>query len=136
MNERTHAPHEWSAGEATALRQAIRLTIERFAAALGVAPRTVANWAQRPDMTPRLDVQEALDELLRRCSPQVKERFEELTGRVTTLPGRISREELDALTSAVAVLSERMERLEQQLEHITRRPRHSTRHRSVVRSWL
>lgn len=54
---------EWTGGDATALRISLRLTVARFADRLGVAPRTVANWAANPDVIPRSGIQEALDGL-------------------------------------------------------------------------
>ena len=54
----------WTGREATALRKALRMTVDRFATELQVAPRTVANWASHPEMVPRLGVQDALDALL------------------------------------------------------------------------
>jgi 8-oxo-dGTP diphosphatase len=54
------------------------MTIDRFAAHLGVAPRTVANWASSPNMVPRITIQESLDELLNRAAPSLRERFMEL----------------------------------------------------------
>jgi 8-oxo-dGTP diphosphatase len=54
----------WTGREATALRKALRMSTDRFAARLRVAPRTVANWAAHPDMVPRAGVQDELDRLL------------------------------------------------------------------------
>ncbi|WP_329518621.1 NUDIX domain-containing protein [Spirillospora sp. NBC_01491] len=70
--------HEWTGRTATALRKALRLTNERFAARLGVAPRTVVNWAAHPDTVPRAAIQEALDELHTRAAPSARHRFEQL----------------------------------------------------------
>lgn len=69
---------EWTGRTATALRKALRMTVDRFAGRLGVAPRTVANWAAQPEMVPRVSVQDALDDLLGQATPTVRERFAEL----------------------------------------------------------
>jgi 8-oxo-dGTP diphosphatase len=71
---------EWTGCTATALRKAHRMTVDRFAAHLRVAPRTVANWASHPEMVPRAGVQAALDEVLNRSSASVRVRFDELCG--------------------------------------------------------
>lgn len=66
---------EWTGGQATALREAMRLSANRFADRLGVSPRTVANWRADPGMVPRLEVQNALEDLLREASEEAKARF-------------------------------------------------------------
>lgn len=70
---------QWTGREATALRKALRMTTDRFAGRLGVAPRTVANWAAHPEMVPRVGIQDALDEALGRAPSSVRLRFDELT---------------------------------------------------------
>ena len=42
----------WTGGRADALRQALRMTNETFAAHLGVAVRTVANWRAQAQRCP------------------------------------------------------------------------------------
>ena len=73
------AAHEWTGRDATALRKAFRLTEGRFAAAIDVSPRTVANWVTSPATVPRAAVQDKLDSLLQSASPAIKVRFGELT---------------------------------------------------------
>jgi len=51
----------WTGREADALRHALRMTNEAFAAHLGVAVRTVAAWRKRPDIIPQPRMQETLD---------------------------------------------------------------------------
>ena len=51
----------WTGGDAHALRLSIGLTVEDFATAVGVSPRTVAYWSARPSMQPRRAVQALLD---------------------------------------------------------------------------
>lgn len=65
----------WTGGHADALRQALRMTNESFAAHLGVAARTVANWRKRPDMTPLPALQEALDAALEHAPDRAKAQF-------------------------------------------------------------
>jgi tetratricopeptide (TPR) repeat protein/DNA-binding XRE family transcriptional regulator len=67
---------QWTGQEASALRQALRLTIRDFAEHLGVAERTVAKWeAGGSAMVPVLVMQAALDTVLERASDQAKGRF-------------------------------------------------------------
>jgi DNA-binding transcriptional regulator YiaG len=70
---------EWTGQQATRLRAALRLTQEAFAAHLGVAQRTVAMWAARPDVVQSLMVQEILDTVLDRASTGARARFALLT---------------------------------------------------------
>ena len=69
--------HGWTGKDATALRKALRMTESRFAAKVGVSPRTVGNWSASPAMIPRADAQDMLDKLLAGASPAAKARFEE-----------------------------------------------------------
>jgi transcriptional regulator with XRE-family HTH domain len=67
---------QWTGQEASALRQALRLTIRDFAEHLGVAERTVANWeASGSAMVPVPVMQAALDTVLARASDDAKARF-------------------------------------------------------------
>jgi transcriptional regulator with XRE-family HTH domain len=66
----------WTGQEASALRQALRLTIRDFAEHLGVAERTVAKWeAGGSAMVPVPVMQAALDTVLERASDEAKGRF-------------------------------------------------------------
>lgn len=53
----------WTGADAHALRLSMGLSIEEFASALEVAPRTVAYWSSRPDSVPRLAIQKLLHDL-------------------------------------------------------------------------
>ena len=66
----------WTGRHADALRQALRMTNERFAAHLGVAARTVANWRARPDVVPMPGTQEILDAALARAPEPTKKQFQ------------------------------------------------------------
>src|SRR5512139_596346 len=70
--------HGWTGRTACALQAALRLTNEAFAGQLGVAVRTVATWHQRPDMSPKAEIQLALDTALDRASEQARTRFARL----------------------------------------------------------
>lgn len=63
----------WTGRIACALQAALRLTNEAFANRLGVAVRTVANWHERPDMTPRTEMQQALDTVLEQAPKAVRD---------------------------------------------------------------
>jgi DNA-binding transcriptional regulator YiaG len=67
---------QWTGQEASALRQALRLTIRDFADHLGVAERTVAKWeAGGSAMVPVPVMQAALDTVLARAPDEAKGRF-------------------------------------------------------------
>jgi transcriptional regulator with XRE-family HTH domain len=67
---------QWTGQEASALRQALRLTIRDFAEHLGVAERTVAKWeAGGSAMVPAPVMQAALDTVLARAPDEAKGRF-------------------------------------------------------------
>ncbi|MEV0427162.1 hypothetical protein [Micromonospora sp. NPDC050495] len=78
----------WTGQDANALRNALRMSVTAFAEHLGVARRTVAKWSSQGDkVLPRADMQAALDTVLSRAAPEVRERFEALrtggTGEAT-----------------------------------------------------
>jgi 8-oxo-dGTP diphosphatase len=68
----------WTGRRACALQSALRLTNEAFAKQLGVAVRTVANWHERPDLTPRAEMQQLLDTVFERASDGARARFAKL----------------------------------------------------------
>lgn len=81
----------WTGWEANALRKALRMSVTDFAEHLGAARRTVAKWSSRGrDIQLRAEMQAALDTVLARAAPEVKERFEKLlaagTGGAPTVP--------------------------------------------------
>lgn len=106
----------WTGREATALRQAHRLTVERFAAHLAVTPRAVANWAAQPDMVPRPAVQQMLDQMLEEASAGALLRFEELIGYRCTRP---TLQEIEILGQAMAELTQRLDDLRLSLVEAT-----------------
>jgi transcriptional regulator with XRE-family HTH domain len=67
---------QWSGRETRLLRNALRLTVRTFAEDLGVCVRTVSKWeAVGADLTPRPELQAALDTMLRRSTEEDRERF-------------------------------------------------------------
>jgi hypothetical protein len=66
----------WTGREASALRQALRLSVRAFAEHLDVAPRTVSKWAKLGEATrPYPDQQALLDTALDRADAGAQERF-------------------------------------------------------------
>ncbi|MFF0341943.1 helix-turn-helix domain-containing protein [Kribbella sp. NPDC004875] len=66
---------EWTGRHAHALRTALRLTNEAFAERLGISPRTLTKWRERPDVVPSPYLQEALDTYLSQAPPDAQVRF-------------------------------------------------------------
>ncbi|GAA4030597.1 hypothetical protein GCM10022247_64600 [Allokutzneria multivorans] len=68
--------HRWTGQETRALRDALRLSGRDFAAFLGVAHRSVAEWDRRgADITPVQEIQQVLDTALERADSAAKRRF-------------------------------------------------------------
>jgi transcriptional regulator with XRE-family HTH domain len=101
---------KWTGRHAHALREALRLTNESFAGRLGVAPRTITKWKERPDMVPSPYLQDALDSELAQAPVDVLTRFTadqrialdqtsigQLNAAVTDLARLLARIELGAL---------------------------------------
>lgn len=65
----------WTGRKSDALRRALRMSIEDFAAKLGVSTRTVAGWREHPDRVPQMLMQEALDVVLENAPDRVKALF-------------------------------------------------------------
>ncbi|WP_326595550.1 NUDIX hydrolase [Streptomyces sp. NBC_01803] len=74
----------WNGRYACALQAALRQTNEGFAAHLGIASRTVATWHADPDIVPRTEMQQLLDDVYERATTTVRKRF------VLLAPGRTS----------------------------------------------
>ncbi|QUH05021.1 helix-turn-helix domain-containing protein [Saccharopolyspora erythraea] len=69
----------WTGFEAKLLRDALRLTVNDFAALLGVSTRTINKWeSKRAEITPLPEMQSALDTALTRAADDVRERFDQL----------------------------------------------------------
>jgi 8-oxo-dGTP pyrophosphatase MutT (NUDIX family) len=70
----------WTGRTACALQAALRLSNEAFARQLGVAVRTIATWHQRPDLTPRAEMQQLLDTALQQAPASARTRFATMIG--------------------------------------------------------
>jgi hypothetical protein len=93
----------WTGWEANALRKALRMSVTDFAEHLGAARRTVAKWSSRGrDIQMRTEMQAALDTVLARASPEVRERFEQLLS-VGTSDAPMSRQETLVVSDAASV---------------------------------
>ncbi|WP_010312078.1 helix-turn-helix domain-containing protein [Saccharopolyspora spinosa] len=70
----------WTGFEAKLFRSALRLTVDDFAALLGVHPRTINKWEKRQaEITPLPEMQAALDTALQKAAGDARERFVQLT---------------------------------------------------------
>jgi len=80
----------WTGAKAQALRVALRMTNEGFAAKMGVAVRSVAKWVEQPDLVPTMTTQQMLDTMLVSADDDSKQRFalllDELTSQVADIP--------------------------------------------------
>lgn len=76
----------WTGSTACALQAALRLTNESFAAHLGIAVRTVAAWHQKPELTPKSEMQQLLDTALQQASDAAKTRFTRLVAQQQSMP--------------------------------------------------
>lgn len=65
----------WTAGKATVLQAATRMSQEAFAGYLGVSARTVAKWRERPEAELRPATSEMLDTVLSKLDDLTRERF-------------------------------------------------------------
>lgn len=88
---------QWTGQLACHLQAALRGSNDAFAGRLGISPRTVAVWHDRPEVVPRPEMQQALDTLLERADPGARRRFERLA-QPETVPGP------QALRVAIAVV--------------------------------
>ena len=74
----------WTGFEAKLLRSAARLTVNDFAALLGVHPRTINKWESRQaGITPLPEMQAALDTAHQRAADDTRVRFDELKQQAT-----------------------------------------------------
>lgn len=76
----------WTGRTACALQAALRLTNESFAGHLGIAVRTVATWHQKPELTPKAEMQQLLDTALQQASDAAKTRFARLAAQQQAMP--------------------------------------------------
>jgi hypothetical protein len=71
----------WTAADASALQQSLRMSNQVFAEHLGVAVRTVAYWRKRPESVPTLALQAILDRALDHAPEQAKAQFAQLVAQ-------------------------------------------------------
>ena len=95
----------WTGRAACSLQAALRMTNLEFAEHLGVAPRTVANWHEKPDVTPRAEMQQILDTAYENASASVKERFRRLTSDTATTIHTGEELPAHALKVAIAIVT-------------------------------
>jgi 8-oxo-dGTP diphosphatase len=96
----------WTGRTACALQDALRLSNEAFATHLGIATRTVAKWHEKPDLTPRTEVQQLLDTALEQAPPAARSRFATLTTSHQTQPLTTGQPDTgQPLTVAIAVVT-------------------------------
>jgi transcriptional regulator with XRE-family HTH domain len=102
---------EWTGRHAHALRTALRLTNEAFAEQLGISPRTMTKWRERPELVPSPYLQEALDTYLNQAPPDAQIRFAANLGLDQhRLP--IDHTVLDQLNTALSDLARALARLQ------------------------
>ena len=117
----------WTGQRADALRQALRMTNESFAAHLGVAVRTVAYWRERPEVIPRPAMQEILDTALAQAPAAARMQFslilaERRQGRAFGQPGPASGSaDLISWVTASNVDDEAIERIDQAVANLAER---------------
>lgn len=97
-----HITH-WTGRDAAALQSALRLTNQTFAERLGIARRTVAGWHADPELMPRMEMQQLLDELLTRLSPAELDRFHEFLS--ADAAGGATPSGSEALRAAIAIVA-------------------------------
>ena len=95
---------QWTGGQADALRQALRMTIEAFAEHLGVAPRTVAYWRKQPTIVPQTAIQEALDSTLEAAPDRAKAQFALLIGEAHRMHDSNTADHTEALAVTLDAL--------------------------------
>lgn len=76
----------WTGAQGDALRQALRMPYEAFAAHLGIGVRTVTYWRERPGSVPQQRTQEILDAALEQASQGAKARFAQLVAEAHSEP--------------------------------------------------
>jgi hypothetical protein len=78
----------WSGREAHALREALRMSLDDFAAHLGVSRRAVARWNSAPGLRLRWDMQRALDRALAAAPEEARQRVRALLALTPSGPRR------------------------------------------------
>jgi transcriptional regulator with XRE-family HTH domain len=102
---------QWTGRHARALQAAMRLTNEAFAEHLGVSPRTVAKWRERPEMIPSPQLQEALDTSLKLAAADTRVRFSSNLGTASDEHLRLDESVISQLNAAVGDLARVLARI-------------------------
>jgi transcriptional regulator with XRE-family HTH domain len=75
--------HRWTGVESKALREAMHLGVEKFAARTGIAARSVTKWElEGTEARLRPSSQEVLEHALASASPEVVARFERILANI------------------------------------------------------
>ena len=104
---------EWTGRHAHALRTALRLTNEAFAEQLGISPRTLTKWRERPELVPSPYLQGILDPYLKEAPPDAHVRFAANLG-LDQAGGPIDNAVLTQLSTALGDLTRALARLQAQ----------------------
>ncbi|MFD5563814.1 NUDIX hydrolase [Kitasatospora griseola] len=89
----------WTGRSACRLQEALRDTNEAFAARLGIGLRTVATWHKNPELVPRTEMHQLLDQALETAPPAAQKRFTLLTAEPGSQAATVQ-----ALRVAIAVV--------------------------------
>ncbi|MFJ8040502.1 NUDIX hydrolase [Kitasatospora sp. NPDC096147] len=89
----------WTGKSACQLQEALRDTNEAFAGRLGIGLRTVASWHQNPELVPRTEMRQLLDQILEKAPSATQKRFALLTAEANS-----SLATAQALRVAIAVV--------------------------------
>ncbi|MGX4733132.1 NUDIX hydrolase [Kitasatospora griseola] len=89
----------WTGRSACQLQEALRDTNEAFAARLGIGLRTVASWHKSPELVPRTEMHQLLDQALETAPPAAQKRFALLTAEPSSQAAAVQ-----ALRVAIAVV--------------------------------
>lgn len=111
---------QWTGRTAQLLQSALRLTNDRFAGHLGIAPRTVAGWRQDPEIVPRNEMQRILDTTLERSSATVRHRFASNFAMLGMMPAAAAPavDNSASLTAEIEVMQARLGLMQKELEFL------------------
>lgn len=112
---------QWTGREATALRQAMRLTYEQFADRFDVSPRSVAHWAARPEIVPRPGTRRLLEDVLLNAPDHIQARFDALIGREPKRE-KLSVDERREVAALLRTVSDRIDSINRRIDALTRPP--------------
>ncbi|MGW3427511.1 hypothetical protein ACWDHW_06080 [Streptomyces melanosporofaciens] len=117
---------QWTGRTTRLLQEALRMTHEEFAAHLGVAVRTVAEWSVNPHIKPRREMQRLLDTAYERADDRARSRFAQNFAPIEPPPPAMSAEAdriVSELAGQMAMLQARVDVLQQELAAIQKETR-------------